>query len=314
MLSAEDQSVREAHLVRLAEMAEECRAEMERKRIAALARRPSRKLKTSPAAVLMQLAKVQRPRTSEAGSDGDSEDKDIVPEGRILIFDWDDTLLPTWFITDVIYPCHPEAKTGALPATSSYFEPLASHADIVKALLVAASAIGPVAIVTLARRDWVMTSAERFLPGIDWRELFSELEISVLYAREHLARKHAAFAQVEDGVNPFVLAKRNAMAKFVRRWLRERRGSRLNVISVGDSLVEQEAVKEVLWSLEGDPKYSPMCKTVKLMDDPPLCHLTGQLTIISAWIHRLFMHDGDFDLNLEDPHDVELKMSWLTTS
>lgn len=295
------------------------------------ARRPSRRHKAIPTATLVEcISKCKEVIAAESTAcNNDDEDQRLTAfdvdaknsqvydqnHGRlpgmvdmgcvdIIFFDWDDTLLPTWFITDVVYPNAPECKNDAIPESNTFYELLAEHAKTVESLLVRAAALGQVVIVTLARRDWVLTSAERYLPGVNWKDFLEKLRIPVIYAREHLYRKHATFAQEEDGVNLFVLAKRNAMAKFMRRKRRKARGSRLNVLSVGDSIIEREALREVMWSFEGY-QFEPICKTVKLMDEPPVRHLSSQLTLITSWIQRLTEHDDDFDISLDDSEDFD---------
>merc|ERR1740129_1386789 len=70
-------------------------------------------------------------------------------EGTVIFLDWDDTLLPTWFVTHVVKPCQP--ADGPLLSDSPFYEALERHAGYVRELLSAARAIGQVAIVTLAR-------------------------------------------------------------------------------------------------------------------------------------------------------------------
>merc|ERR1712187_814826 len=114
----------------------------------------------------------------------------------------------------------------------------------------------------------VLTSSERFMPGLNLGDFLQRLGIPVYYAREHVKRPDACLAQVEEGVDVFTVAKRATMMKVLRK-LYGKRPSVMNVISVGDSLAEKDAVKEVLWAACDLPQregvlYLSLCKTVKV--------------------------------------------------
>merc|ERR1712232_3176 len=98
------------------------------------------------------------------------------PENAVILIDWDDTLLPTTFIKQVVLPSLPLIeKGGPVPSDSRFHADLESHAKTVTNMLRAANQAGRVAIVTLATRWWVMTSAEWYFPGFDLEELLEEL-------------------------------------------------------------------------------------------------------------------------------------------
>eukprot|EP00913_Durusdinium_trenchii_P008453 g7938.t1 len=110
------------------------------------------------------------------------------------------------------------AQDGPLPSESPYYADLKAHAQIVESILLSArEVVGRVSIVTLAQRPWVENSAGWYLPGLDLEKLFQELEIEIFYAREHITRPHIYNAQLEEGVDMFVIAKRNAMLKCLRK-------------------------------------------------------------------------------------------------
>lgn len=105
--------------------------------------------------------------------------------GAVMIFDWDDTLFPTSYL----FNNFPERQLGSpvlnlkdLPC----YDELVAHAKLVSFVLRAARSVARVAIVTLAMRPWVHTSAERFLPGLDLPSLLQELGVTVHYATEKM--------------------------------------------------------------------------------------------------------------------------------
>lgn len=234
-----------------------------------------------------------------------NEDGEVEPmeEQKIVILDWDDTLLPTWYITDVICPClGKKAAEVVLDEDSPFWVPLVAHAEAVSEVLVKAAEVASVAIVTLAQRPWVETSSNIYLPGSDINALLESLNIKVYYAREHVCAREVRQGKQEEGCDLFVIAKRNAMKKCIKHLCERREANiRRNIISIGDSPTERDAVKEVTWSSDQDI----LCKTLKLMNDPSVEHLTNELQVMSAYIHKLVLHGEDFDISMADAGDLE---------
>eukprot|EP00913_Durusdinium_trenchii_P000314 g287.t1 len=103
----------------------------------------------------------------------------------VIVFDWDDTLLPTTAVVD-----------GELDSKKSILE---AHAEHVRETLQLAASLGRVAIVTLAARPWLQVSAKRYMPSVDWEHLFHELNIPIVYSREVLDKRHMMAASQERG-------------------------------------------------------------------------------------------------------------------
>eukprot|EP00421_Protoceratium_reticulatum_P015214 CAMPEP_0168377502 /NCGR_PEP_ID=MMETSP0228-20121227/10857_1 /TAXON_ID=133427 /ORGANISM="Protoceratium reticulatum, Strain CCCM 535 (=CCMP 1889)" /LENGTH=449 /DNA_ID=CAMNT_0008390497 /DNA_START=164 /DNA_END=1513 /DNA_ORIENTATION=+ len=214
-------------------------------------------------------------------------------EQPAVIFDWDDTLLPTWFITEVVCAAGPKPHRGyeGLPEDSPFAEALARHAQLVAEVLATACGLARVAIVTLAARPWVEDSASWFLPGLDLPALLRKLGIRVVYARECVPPRQALAASVEEGVDVYTIAKRNAMKRCLKRL---RCGH--NVLSIGDSQAEECAIKEILWEEDAG---SSLCKTVKLLEDPTLDTLGMELQLVCSWLELMVPHKEDFHLDIE---------------
>ncbi|CAE8667502.1 unnamed protein product, partial [Polarella glacialis] len=180
------------------------------------------------------------------------------PENAVILFDWDDTLCPTWWAFNI--------------AETECVEELDVHAQVVEQVLRAARKEARVAIVTLATQEWWRESASLFLPGIDVKALFKELEIRVYYAV-----KPGGYGEFKDA-SSFKLrtaAKKKAMAKCLANLYPTftARSVRWNVLSIGDSAVEQRALQQLLAARS----KSPLCKTLKMTSDPTLEDLTSQL-------------------------------------
>lgn len=240
-----------------------------------------------------------------------------------IIFDWDDTLLPTSFVTDAIKICPPKyggaavcrrngprrgnVRVGGGSKLSKDFpcyEALCRQALLVEELLRSARGLARVAIVTSATRPWVFESAEQYLPGLDLPGLLRELQIPVYYAHEHQR-------QELGGLDLEAACKRNAMAEFLQQASAET-SSPWNVLSVGDSLAEKDAAKAVTrWDPLSATATRPLCKTVKLMADPSLKQLAEELQLLTKQLERLACYGGDADLCITEPEDFVTQLDAL---
>lgn len=109
------------------------------------------------------------------------------PENAVIIFDWDDTLLPTTYILSTVIPSLAEEdRAGVLPESSPHQAALAAHAHLVGFLLRTARRVARVAIVSNSLSPWVEASSARYLPGLDLESLLRELDVPIYYARRHL--------------------------------------------------------------------------------------------------------------------------------
>jgi hypothetical protein len=245
---------------------------------------------------------LQKPCQSGASTKGKSN----ASENAVIIFDWDDTLFPTWFVVNVVFLCG--EKYRQIEADSPFFGMLQEHACLVKQVLTLSSAIARVAIITNALSPWVETSSAMYLPGLDLGMVLKELNIRVYYARDTMRRDFRCQAIIEasDDVNPLTVAKRCAMLKCLRHLYRGNRTAKWNVMCVGDSIFEHEAIKDVLWCSETAGEV-PWCKTIKFMEDPNVQQLMDQLHVVAASAEKVINHNGDLDLSMEDWESSELQ-------
>lgn len=213
----------------------------------------------------------------------------------VIIFDWDDTLFPTWHVTQVIQPCL-ETRSSALPEGSIFNKPMEEYAKLVEQVLTVACSVAKVYIVTLGRRPWVEDSSESFLPGVDIPSLLKKFGVRIFYAREHLGTHDVSMASDEDGVNPFMVAKRNAMKKCLKKARRQSGLKSVNAIAIGDSQAEIEAMQDLIWC---DGTGEDLCKTVNFLSDPNLNALTSQLNILLSWMAPLLAYDKDIDISMQ---------------
>lgn len=176
---------------------------------------------------------------------------------------------------------------------------LATHAKLVEKVLRAARAVSHVSIVTLSKNSWVPKSAERFLPGVDFPALSEELNITVHYAQEEETNVPGAVA-----AENWVGLKRSSMQGCINAW--SDRGSfaavpRPTIISIGDSDAEQKALKSL------SMMERPLCKTLKLMDEPTLSELSQQLVELPGLLQRMVVARKEFDISLVHPSQLVLR-------
>lgn len=219
--------------------------------------------------------------------------KPTPPKQCLLLLDWDDTLLPTTFLRQT---------PGAMALRPVLAAKLREHAALIEVLLRAAKAVAHVSMVTLSRRPWVLDSAARHLPGLNLPALLHELGIDVYYAQEESFSCPGALA-TED----WATLKRSAMARCLDDWLGSDSGNLrgpLSVVSIGDSPIEQQALKSLIGASAGVLPQKPFCKTVKLMEWPSLQQLGEEIALLPSWLPSIADHDKDFDLTIESPADL----------
>lgn len=222
-------------------------------------------------------------------------------DSTCIIFDWDDTLFPTWFVQNQVRPCAGEEGIVVPPM---FVEAFSRLTHVIREVLLKARSVGRVSIVTLAQRPWVEKSAHIYLPDLRIEELFKELKIHIFYAREFV--KKAQVRPDEEGVNMFVVAKRNAMVKCLGKMKKKYGIEPNNIIALGDSIIEHEAIKEVVWAREGHN----LCKSVLFMEKPPMEILSNELTLVGCSIEKMVEADDDFDFNMETG-DADNFRTWL---
>lgn len=234
-----------------------------------------------------------------------------VNDTAVMIFDWDDTLLPTTFCEGLPpIPNSAAVRSSHLP----FFVALRRHAQHVEKTLRAARSIACVSIVTLSKRPWVMQSAERWLMGVDFPALVRELDITIYYANEHTGRPDVPPACLAQDYTAW---KRNAMAKCLTDWYATGvlGKARLNVTSIGDGLFEQQALKDLLnaWGQTGLLAQAPLCKTLKLMDHPTLSQLSDELQRLCPGLEGMALQDTPFDLTIDDPAKLTTRTLFSST-
>jgi hypothetical protein len=199
------------------------------------------------------------------------------PAESLIIFDWDDTLLASSFLSSKGY-----RLDVPLIASSEIEADLKKLESTVIQLLNLAMTYGKTCIITNAETGWVQLSAQKFLPGVV--PLLSKIRV--------LSARSTFEARFPDSPHKW---KYHAFTENIHELLplhMKRRGDR-NIMSFGDSHVEREAVQAVT---KDHPET--LTKSIKFVERPSMEQLWRQLELVTNCFKDICNHDGDLDLML----------------
>jgi hypothetical protein len=232
--------------------------------------------------------------STEYGSDGsDSECSDddcdsglfatFAAQDTFLIFDWDDTLLPTTWIEKQGL----RLDSGSVPSKEQELQ-LQRMSEHAKQTLQAAKAHGEVILVTNAESGWVELSCQKWMPGL----CDSLQDVKILSARS--TYEHRGVVQPSEWK---YLAFQQELARFCEEPLdrtdaRMATTRRTNIISIGDSPYEREALIRVTAGMQDS-----CVKALKLMARPEVQQLRQEHVLISGCLRDLVNHDGHLDVS-----------------
>lgn len=256
----------------------------------------------------------------------DSQHEFSMPLQTVIIFDWDDTLFPTTYVRDDLGLClskplrDQEIEPAQKKQIAKNLERCSSH---VLHLLTHACRCGKVALVTLAKRGWVLNSCRHFYPAVG--EMIEQLDVPIIYAQDGQNVDHAKIraGPSEDADRYWSTLKGKAIGAQVKRFYSQYQGqSWKNVLSIGDSDFErvgtQSAIEEylrqagVLEAGDGAASevnghvYRVRTKTFKMVDQPTIEELTAQVEMIRRWLEPMVKLDRGFDVKLSDLGDQSL--------
>jgi len=198
-----------------------------------------------------------------------------------IIFDWDDTLLPSsWLSVKGLRLDYP----AQLP--QDVLDELETHQESVCAVLMKAIQCGTVVIITNAETGWVQLSAQRFMPRV--APLLAQICVfsarstfEPMYGSDPLQWKVAAFKQLIGHTHPVNIIGDN-----------EEQLQR-SVISFGDSVHERDAVRSVCENLG-----STFTKSVKFVERPNLEQLRREVDLVRNCLDYICGCRSDLDLML----------------
>jgi hypothetical protein len=218
--------------------------------------------------------------SEDSDSDSDDDDCDTASLGpfsmkdTILIFDWDDTVLPSTWIQEQGLRLDDESQP-----TEDQQAQLNSMAKLAMQTLTIAKRHGKVILVTNAERGWIELSCQKFMPSLQ-----PTLEdVKILSARSTY--------EPHGVTSPFewkYLAFHSEICQFYELYPEKQRK---NVISFGDSAHEREALIRVT------ERLSSCCtKSLKFVERPEVEQLLKEHELISGCFKHIVNHDGNLDL------------------
>lgn len=211
----------------------------------------------------------------------------VRPAETLILLDWDDTLMPsTWLSQSGL-------RLDAGAPTETQRAELTAAARAAARTVQAAKRLGTVVVITNAEWGWVELSCKHFLPTL-W-PLLENIKIrsarSFFEQRGSLAPalwKRVAFQQeLRTFCQNCCKIAKNSVARVASSRLR-------NVISLGDSVNERDALRYIT-------KDSADCwgKSVKLMEQPDMRVFAKEHRILCTVLRPIAKHPGTLDLSLQ---------------
>jgi hypothetical protein len=218
----------------------------------------------------------------------------VFSSNTVIMFDWDDTLLASSFLSSRGYRVD-SASPSPADADPNDAAQLKALEQAVCSLLKLAMSYGHVNIVTNAETGWVELSAQKFMPAV--LPLLSQ--VTVLSARSTYEPAHpdaplkwkfyAFHERLRSAFGAGCMDGRVAEGTPV-----DQSGEmKKNIASFGDSHVEREAIRAVTRGVVGW-----RCKSVKFAERPTIEQLRRQLELVSNCFHYIVTHSADLDLQL----------------
>jgi hypothetical protein len=217
------------------------------------------------------------------------------PNQTFIVFDWDDTILPS---TQVHPRCIVDSagrlRSKLAPLMRKEIEELCQQAV---ALFKTARECGEIVIVTHASRPWVEMSCKHFLPQL-WDIV---KDIRIFYANE-LAEEERTDADdraltaeemsTQERVRTKASAMKVAVASFYSQYPNQ---SWKNILSIGDAIYEHDAIRQVV----SQRASTKMCRTkcLKLIERPAIDTLVIELCLLRMWMPKLVGANADVDLD-----------------
>ena len=171
----------------------------------------------------------------------------------IFIFDWDDTFLPTTYIS-------PKGYTGDdIVIPEKCMEKLKQTEQLVYSLLSKALSKGHVYIVTNSSLGWVEFSAGKFFPSImnmlkSVHIISARNEFEFMHPGDPFHWKYCTFKRIKDNFNEQMVT---------------------NLVVMGDSLIEIKAGERIAQQFE-----ECYIKTIKLKESPRIDDINKQLKLV----------------------------------
>lgn len=199
------------------------------------------------------------------------------PEETVLIFDWDDTILPSCWVQSQGLRLDEESQVSEFQR-----QQLTQVANLAMETLRAAKQHGTVVLVTNAERGWIELSCQKFMPTLS-----PVIEnVKILSARTTYESR-----EVSSPLDWKLCAFKAEIWRVFGEETMSEPSRRKNVLSLGDSMHEREALLRATASL-------PNCrsKSLKFVERPDIGQICKQHSLITGCFDRIIHHDGNLDL------------------
>jgi hypothetical protein len=204
-----------------------------------------------------------------------AQDQSDTRTDTIIFLDWDDTLL----CSTVLARNGIKLDTDISDRTDILQELDELSTCIINAINTAAK-YGEVHIVTNGQTGWVELSAQKFVPRVV--PVLQRWNISVVSARDDFEDRFPG-KPMEWKFHAFERRLASSYASHCHR----------NVLSIGDSRAEREAIQSVTRGLP-----DTRCKSVKFIERPSIDQLRRELDLLVQSFEYLTEHGDDLDLRL----------------
>jgi hypothetical protein len=274
-----------------------------------------------------------------------SQSEYLKPEQTIILFDWDDTLCPSNWIREnrpalsFFKPCPQDEKyQRPLRELQVHVEAVLKLALKMGKVIIVTNAMEP--WVETSCRNFLpklMPYVEQ-IPIIYARSVFDKYNIEASRQAAGSAIRstsgtrssgssggalpglYSASGQNKLGNNNARLQMQQADEMLPQRWKelvfdqeitgfysRYQHQSWKNVISIGDSIFERDAVRRVVLNR---PSAKKKCrtKTAKLLDEPEIDELVAQVKVIHDALGLMVQYDGNLDIEI-DEEDLKVDLS-----
>ena len=191
---------------------------------------------------------------------------------NLIIFDWDDTLLPTSFL---LYKNKIELDNKLSEKDQAKILKLEQS---VKNLLTLSLSKGDVYIITNAGEGWVEESAKTYYPNI--KEILEQIE--VISARKDFEAKFPENSKLWK-INAFLDLKKRLNDTLIT-----------NIICLGDSIFEMEAGKILAANF-----IHAVIKTIKFKENPKPEELNKQLNLVLNQFNSIFTSSKNLTVRVE---------------
>ena len=190
---------------------------------------------------------------------------------NIFIFDWDDTLFPTSWLSSKNYINNNMKLVSQLNLEDQFT--LTTYSQKIAVLLEKCLHIGHVIVITNADNGWIKECISKFMPNLV--ELITRIQC---YSAKHLFQE--TFIPFYWKVATFSYALRNYMDE----------KQQTSIISFGDSEYEKNANK--LFCMNYKNCYS---KVIKYIENPTITQLEKENDLVCNYINHICNYTGNID-------------------